>query len=479
MTFSGYDRTDGLALGKMVADKEVAASELLEEAISRAERLNPALNVIILKDYERARATAAGTVPQGVFTGVPFLLKDIQLQAQGMPTRQGSRFFPPFPANHDSYLMTRFRNAGLVPFGKTNVPEFGLIPTTEGKLYGIARNPWNLGHTPGGSSGGSAAAVAAGIVPMAHANDGGGSIRIPASCCGLVGLKPTRGRVSSGPDMPDVVDGLAIDLAVSRSVRDTAAMLDVAAGNEPGDPYSAPPQPDSYLAAAAQEPKTLRIAFTTQRPDGTPVHADCIAAVEEAAKLCRELGHEVEEASPTIDLPLVLPAFTALWCSHLTAIVEFIARMTGQTPSTDNLEPLTLAYHEIGKRVGAGQYIQSKIVLNQVSRTMARFHQRYDLWLTPTLAAPPWEIGHLDINRTDAERVMEELSDYVPFTPLQNITGQPAIALPLHWNAAGLPVGVQFAGAFGDEVTLLQLATQLERAKPWMGRHPFMNGRPT
>lgn len=471
MGFSEYGRIDGLGLAKLVADKEMTAAELLEEAISRAERLNPALNAIILKDYDRARATAAGSLPQGIFSGVPFLLKDIQLQCQGTPTRQGSHFFPPFPSDHDSFLMTRFRNAGLVPFGKTNVPEFGLVPTTEGKLYGAAHNPWNLGYSPGGSSGGSAAAVAAGIVPMAHANDGGGSIRIPASCCGLVGLKPTRGRVSSGPDMPDVVDGFAIELVMSRSVRDTAATLDVAAGNEPGDPYSAPPQVASYLAASAQEPKSLRIAFTTKRLDGTPVHADCIAAVEEAAKLCRELGHEVEEASPTVDLPLVLPAFAAVWCANLTAIIEFLQRMTGQTPSTDNLEPLTLAYHEIGKRVGGGQYVQSKIVLNQVSREMARFHARHDLWLTPTLAAPPWEIGHLDINRSDGQRVMEELSEYVPFTPFQNITGQPAINLPLHWNAAGLPIGVQFVGAFGDELTLLQLASQMERAKPWFGRY--------
>ena len=474
MAFREYGRTDGIGLAKLVADKEITAAELLEEAISRAEKLNPALNAIILKDYDRARDTARNTLPSGAFSGVPFLLKDIALQFQGTPTRQGSRFYPAFPADHDTFLMRRFREAGLVAFGKTNVPEFGLVPTTEGVLYGPAHNPWNLAYSTGGSSGGSAAAVAAGIVPLAHANDGGGSIRIPASCCGLVGLKPTRGRISSGPDLPDAVDGLSIELVVTRSVRDTAAALDTAAGNEPGDPYSAPPQPASYLAAAARQPKPLRIAFTTKRPDGTAVHPDCIAAVEQAAKLCRDLGHNVEEAAPEIDVPLMVPAFSAIWCGNLAAIIDFLQMITGQTPSLENLEGLTLSYYEMGKRVSGSQYVQSKIVLNQVSRTMARFHAKYDLWLTPTLGAPPWKLGHLDINRRDGLKVMEELSEYVPFTPIQNITGQPAINLPLHWNADGLPIGVQFVGAFGDELTLLQLAAQLEKAQPWFHKYPTL-----
>ncbi len=471
MAITEYARLDGLALAKLVAGKDVSPSELLETAIAETERLNPALNAVILKDYERARILAGGDLPQGPFHGVPFLLKDISLQYSGTPTRQGSRAWPPFPADHDSYLMARFRKAGLVAFGKTNVPEFGLVPVTEGKLYGPANNPWNLAHSPGGSSGGSAAAVAAGIVPMAHANDGGGSIRIPASCCGLVGLKPSRGRVSAGPDMPDGVDGFAIELAVTRSVRDTAALLDASAGNEPGDPYSAPPQPSSYLAESAQEPKTLRIAFSTTRPDGAKVDPDCIAAVEYAAKLCRELGHIVEEAAPEIDAPLFLPAFSALWTANLASIIDFLERFFGLVPGPDNLEGLTLAYYEMGKRVTGPQYVAAKMILNRLTRTCAQFHARYDLWLTPTLGAPPWKTGHLDMDRRDGERVMEELGQYVPFTPIQNITGQPAINLPLYWNAEGLPIGVQFAGAFGDELTLLQLATQLERAQPWVERY--------
>jgi len=471
MAFEEYDRTDGLGLAAHVAKGDVTPAELLEEAIARAERLNPALNAIVLEDYERARAVAAGDPPKGAFRGVPFLLKDIALQCRGLPTRQGSRFYPPFPSDHDSYLMARFRAAGLMPFGKTNVPEFGLLPTTEGRLYGPARNPWNLAHSTGGSSGGSAAAVAAGIVPLAHANDGGGSIRIPASCCGLVGLKPTRGRVSAGPDLGDAVDGLAIELAVSRSVRDTAAALDVAAGTEPGDPYGVPPPPACWLEASKAEPKRLTIGFATRRLDGAPVHPDCLAAVEHAAKLCAGLGHAVEEASPDLDVGFVMPAFMAVWTANLAAVIDFLRMITGQTPGPDNLEGLTLGYYEAGTRVTASQYVQAKMRLNQVSRIAARFHATHDLWLTPTLGAPPWKLGAIDIDDRDAHAVTARLAEYVPYTAIQNITGQPAIALPLHWNAEGLPVGVQFVAPFGDELTLLRLAGQLERAQPWFPRY--------
>jgi amidase len=471
MPISEYTRTDGLGLAALVAARDVSAAELLEEAIARAEQVNPALNAIVFKDYERARLAAKNALPQGPFAGVPFLLKDIGLQCAGTPTRQGSRLFPPFPSDHDSNLMARFRAAGLIAFGKTNVPEFGLVPTTEGRLYGPACNPWNVAHSPGGSSGGSAAAVAAGVVPLAHANDGGGSIRIPASCCGLIGLKPTRGRVSAGPDIADGVDGLAIELVVSRSVRDTAAALDVAAGMAPGDPYTAPPAQSSYVEASKTSPRRLRIAFTANKLDGHRSHPDCVAAVAHAARLCETLGHNVEEASPDIDLLALMPAFSAIWCTNLASVIDFISRITGQTPSLDNLEGLTLAFYEVGKRVSGSQYVQAKMRLNQLSRGMAKFHQNYDLWLTPTLASPPWKNGMLDIDGTDAEATMALLSDYVPYTPLQNITGQPAINLPLTWNADGLPIGVQFVAPFGDELTLLQLAAQLEQAEPWFGRY--------
>lgn len=469
MAFDEYRSCDGLGLAALVASGAVSAAELLETAIARAEQLNPTLNAIVYRDFERARQRAKEPAT-GPFAGVPFLLKDIGALCTGTPTRQGSRLYPDVPADHDSFLMMRFRRAGFNAFAKTNVPEFGLVPTTESKLYGPAHNPWDLTRSPGGSSGGSAAAVAAGIVPIAHANDGGGSIRIPASCCGLVGLKPTRGRISHGPDLPDAIDGLAIDLAVTRSVRDTAALLDAVAGNEPGDPYSTPPAPASYLRTAAEKPRRLRIAYSTTRFDGSSVAPECIAAVDHAAKLCAERGHELVEAAPQIPVTLFEPAFTDLWCSHLASGIDFLARTTGQTPGPENLEGLTLAYYERGCSVSATRYIQSKIILSRISRGVAAFHQRYDLWLTATLGEVPWKLGRFDPDRSDLAAVMAEFSRYVPYTPLQNVTGQPAINLPLYWHD-GLPIGVQFAGAFGDEATLLQLATELERAAPWADRY--------
>jgi amidase len=471
MSFGEYGAYDGLGLAGLVTQGQVTPSELMEEAIARAEALNPKLNAVIYKAYESGRETAAGTLPQGPFRGVPFLLKDISALAKGMPTRQGSRFFPAFPADHDSFLTARFRKAGLVIFGKTNAPEFGLLPTTEGKLYGPARNPWTLDRSTGGSSGGAAAAVAAGIVPLAHANDGGGSIRIPASCCGLVGLKPSRGRVSAGPDMGETVDGLAVDLAVSRTVRDTAAALDAVAGSEPGDPYGAPPAPASYVEACKTAPGRLRIGYSLKQPGGGALHPDCIAAVERAAKLCADLGHEVEEAAPDFDIAFVLPAFAAIWCGNLAAIVDFVAKLTGQTPSPQTLEGLTYGFYEAGMRVNAAQYLQSKLRLNQIARIAGRFHQTHDLWLTPTLGTPPVKLGTIDIDETDADKAFAALLDYVPFTPFQNVTGQPAINLPLHWNDEGLPIGVQFVAAYGGELTLLQLATQLEQAQPWFDKY--------
>src|SRR5580692_6490455 len=291
MAFAEYGNYDGMGLAELVAARKISAAELMDEAIGRAEALNGKLNAVIFKDYDRARAAAANSSSTGKFSGVPFLLKDIFGMAEGMPTRQAARFIPPIPWFQDSTLVARFKAAGLIPFGKTNVPEFGLVPTTESKLYGTAHNPWNLERSTGGSSGGSAAAVAAGIVPLAHANDGGGSIRIPASCCGLVGLKPTRARMTFAPDTGDIVDGLAIDHVVSRSVRDSAAALDATAGGIEGDPYWAPPAPASYLEAIKRKPKRLMIAVSTKKLDGTPLHPDCVAAVKAAAKLCSELGH--------------------------------------------------------------------------------------------------------------------------------------------------------------------------------------------
>ena len=471
MSLDAYGSHDGLGLAALVAKRKVKPIELIDAAIARAEAVNPKLNAIIFKDYERARDAAKGKLPKGAFTGVPFLLKDIGATAQGLPSRQASRFLPAFPRPEDSYLVQKFKASGLNLFGVTNVPEFGLVASTESKLYGTANNPWNLAHSPGGSSGGAAAAVAAGIVPLAHANDGGGSIRIPAGACGLVGLKPSRGRISQGPFFADALDGIATDLVVTRSVRDTAAALDAVQGNMPGDPYAAPPSPDSYLEAIKRKPKQLRIAFSAKKVDGTSVHADCAAAVKHAAKACEKLGHIVEEVSPALDLAGLMGAFTVFWGGGLAAGIDTIARLTGQTPSRDMFEGMTWAMYQNGKLATASDYLQAKEIINVASREMGRFHQTYDVWITPTLGRPPERNGVFDFDDTDLLKSFAPQIDYVPFTALQNVTGQPAINVPLYWNKDNLPIGTQFVGAFGDELTLLKLAAQLEKSNPWMDRY--------
>jgi amidase len=472
MAITDYADYDGLGLAELVAKKKVKASELIDEAIARAEALNPKLNAVVYKDYERARAAANGKLPKGAFAGVPFLLKDIFALAEGLPTRQGSAFMPPVPWPHDSYLVAKFKQAGLISFGKTNVPEFGLVPTTESKLYGAAHNPWDLTRSPGGSSGGSAAAVAAGIVPLAHANDGGGSIRIPASCCGLVGLKPTRARTSFGPDFGDTIDGLGVDLVVSRSVRDTAAALDAVAGPMPGDPYCATPDPDSYLAQMKRKPKKLNIAFSLKKLDGRDLHPDCATAVKRTAKLCADLGHEVVEATPDFDQSVLIPCFMTLWSANLAAGIDLVGGLTGQTPKAELFEGLTWGLYEMGKSFSASQYLIAKEQLNTAARSAARFHATHDHWLSATLGTPPVKLGFFDMEERDPHKAFAPLIDYVPFTAMQNVTGQPAINLPLQWNKEGLPIGVQFVGRFGDELGLLKLACQLEAAAPWRDRRP-------
>jgi amidase len=471
MPITDYAKYDGLGLADLVRKKKVKPIELIDEAIARSEQLNPKLNFIVFRDFERARDAAKGKLGKGPFVGVPFYLKDIFGIAKGMPTRQAAAFIPDAPSDHDCELVARYRASGLIPLGKTNVPEFGLVPTTESKLYGAAHNPWNLAHSPGGSSGGSAAAVAAGIVPLAHANDGGGSIRIPASCCGLVGLKPTRARMTFAPDAGDFIDGLAIDHVVSRSVRDTAAALDATAGCVEGDPYWAPPAPPSYLEAMKRKPKRLRIAFSTKKLDGSSLHPDCVAAVKAAAKLCEELGHDVDEAAPDLDQASLIPAFMIFWGANLAAGIDLIARLTGQLPKDDKFEGLTWGLYLAGKGVTASDYLQAKIMMQGAARAAAKFHETYDVWLSSTLGLPPVKLGTFDMEERDPAKSFGPLIDYVPFTAMQNVTGQPAINLPLHWNKAGLPIGVHFTGRYGDELTLLKLAAELEKAHPWADRY--------
>jgi amidase len=400
MGFAEYSNYDGLGLAELVRKKKVKPAELVEAAIERIERHNPQLNAVVFRAYDEARAKA-GAKFSGAFAGVPMLLKDILGLKKGWPTRSGSRFVPAAPSSFDATLVLRFEAAGLIPLGKTNVPEFGLVPFTEPKLYGPARNPWNFDYSTGGSSGGSAAAVAAGIVPLAHANDGGGSIRIPASCCGLVGLKPTRGRNPLGPMLGDIFGGLVAEHVVSRSVRDTAAALDATAGPEIGDPYAAPPPPGSYLAATKKKPKKLRIAFATKRFGGEAFNAECKAATEAAAKLCEKLGHRVEEGMPQVSPSDVGASFTAVWASGLTMLVDFIAKTAGRTPAREEFEGLTWSLYQFGKTITGAQYQLCWLSLQGLSRQVAAWQQPYDAWITPVLAAPPMKIGTINFEETD------------------------------------------------------------------------------
>lgn len=464
-----YLELDATGLADLVTAGQVSAAELTETAIARIEALNPRLNAVIHTFYDRARS-AARKPQAGPFAGVPFLLKDILGDLAGEPSRQGSRIIPAVPVAENAELTNRFLAAGLNPLGKTNVPEFGLVATTEPVLYGPARNPWNQAHSTGGSSGGSAAAVAAGMVPIAHANDGGGSIRIPASACGLVGLKPTRARNPLGPLVGDVMGGLVQEHVVCRSVRDAARMLDCTHGPDLGDPYAAPPAPASFAAALEGRGKRLTIGFARTRLNGQPLDPECAAAAETAARLCESLGHAVVEASPPVDQDAMFGPFMALWTSGLAMQIDYICALTGQTPSLDNLEGLSFGLYQAGKAVTGAQTLGAIAALHTVGRAVAAWHQKYDVWITPVLGQPPIPLGLIDFSITDPVAGFAPMLDYVPFTALQNGTGQPAISLPLHWSAAGLPVGVQFVGRVGEEALLLALAGELEQAAPWEPR---------
>ena len=462
---------DATAQAELVRTKQITPPELVEAAIARIERLNPQLNAVVTPMYDEARRRVESEL-RGPFAGVPFLLKDLLAEHAGSALSEGSRFLAGhYTAAQDSELVVRLKQAGLVVLGKTNTPEFGILPTTEPRLFGPARNPWDPTRTPGGSSGGAAAAVAAGMVPMAHANDGGGSIRIPASCCGLFGLKPTRARNTMGPHYGDLFCGLVAEHAVTRSVRDSAALLDATAGPAPGDPYWAPPTVRPFDREVGANPGRLRIAVTTVAGNGAPVHPDCVAAVRDAAWLAASLGHDITEAEPSIDHDLVAQAFITLWSAGCAWTIDDWARRTGRTPSAEDFEPLTAVLAEMGRRRTAADLLLALQDLQRISRTMARFLTEHDVWLTPTLAEPPLPLGSFD-DPDDPVHGLRRSAEFVPFTPIANVTGQPAMSVPLFWNADGLPIGTQWIGRFGDEATLFRLAAQLEAARPWVQRRP-------
>ena len=469
-----YATRDAVDLAALVAIGETTAGALLELACSRADALDPRLNALVHRFDEQARTqanridTEAGV---GVLRGVPMVLKDLLGDCAGVPTTSGSRFLEHYLPERDSELVARYKRAGLVPFAKTNTPELGLVATTEPALWGPCRNPWDLSRIAGGSSGGSAAAVAAGIVPVGHANDGGGSIRIPAACCGLVGLKPTRARNTLAPGVGDIMNGLVQEHVVTRTVRDSAAVLDATAGPAIGDPYHAPTAPESFLQATQTEPGILRIAFSTRTMFAGDVDPECIRAVERTVAALDDLGHLVEEAHLPLDAQLK-EAFLAVWAAGAAATVDGFGILTGTTPTPDLLEPLTWAMVEAGRNVSAANYLNAVAYMQLAARNIAAFHQTYDLFLSPTTGSPALPLGTIDTFNPNLEEAMAPVVAFAPFTAIQNMTGQPAISLPLHETASGLPVGVQFAARFGDEFLLLAIAAQLEAAMPWADRRP-------
>lgn len=489
---------DALALAQLVRDGEVTPAELLDAAISATQRLNPTLNAIVRPLYDEARHTLDAGVGNGPFAGVPYLIKDLLADYAGVPTTSGSRFTSEYVPANDAELVARSKAAGLVIFGKTNTPEFGLTPFTEPALFGPARNPWDTERTPGGSSGGSGAAIAAGLVPMAGGGDGGGSIRIPASCCGLVGLKPSRGRNPTGPDRGDIWFGAVVEHPLTRSVRDTAAALDALSGPDVGAPRHAPKPEQSFLASLDTPVRPLRIAVTTQPMLADHMDRECVRGAEATAQLLESLGHTVEIAHPPIDRDAFVQAFLVLLVAETAADIGEYTDKLGHAPRRGELEPATEALVRLGRVHSAEELTRALRELQAQTRRIAAWMADYDVMLAPTLAEPPFIIGSYQPSRRDTlamaalnrlplaglakrsglvEQMAQDIFRFIPNTPVANVTGEPAISLPLHWSPDGLPVGMMFTAPLGDEITLLQLARQLEQAQPWAQRRPPIHAR--
>jgi len=472
MGFADYDRYDGLGLAGLVRGGEVKAEEMLEAAIERVEALNPALNAVVTRLYDQARAALAAGLPAGPFTGVPYALKDLGALYTGAVTSYGSRLFAGAVADHDSEYTIRLKRAGLVILAKTNTPEMGLAPSTEPRLFGPTRNPWNRAHSAGGSSGGSAAAVAGGMLPMAHATDGGGSIRIPASCCGLFGLKPTRARNPMGPDAGEGWGGASVGHAVTRSVRDSAALLDVTAGPDVGDPYWAPPPAGPFLDEVGRPPGRLRIALATASWNGAPVDPECAAAATDAARLCESLGHHVEEGRPDYSHEALGQATRIIIGANVRAALDAGAKARRRAVEAGDVERVTWEFAALGASHTAADYARSIGVVHRTGRAVARFFTRHDIILSPTMCRPPFPLGVLDMSSADADAYLAAVLASIGFTSLFNSSGNPAMSVPLAWSRSGLPIGIQFAAPFGGEALLFRLAGQLEAARPWAARRP-------
>lgn len=472
--FADYEQYDALGLADLVRRRKVTPGDLLEAAIERVEARNPAVNAVTMRLYDYGRKAIAEGLPDGPFRGVPFLLKDLTASLAGVRTTRSSKFFAGAPpAAADSEHVKRLKHAGLVIFGRTNTCELGLSLTCEPQLYGPTRNPWDPARISGGSSGGAAAAVGARILPMAHATDGFGSIRAPAACCKLVGLKPTRARNTMAPYLGEGLGGLSAEHAVTLSVRDCAALLDATAGPGPGDPYVAPPPERPFLQEVGTDPGRLRIAYTGRPPNGVTVEAESLKALREAAKLCADLGHHVEEADPEIEGAGVVPTFLTLIAAN--TVVNLRSHPTaGRPPRPDEVERVTWATWQKGEKLSAADYVRATQAAHRLGREMASLHARHDVLLTPALAALPVKLGWLDMMMEDVDKYWRRVFAFSPFTVLFNITGQPAMVLPFCQTDGGLPVAVQLVASYGGEATLFRLAAQLEAAHPWFDRKPAM-----
>jgi amidase len=457
---------DATAQAVLVRTKEVKPDELVDAALRRIDAINPKLNAVVTPIDPRP-------AEDGPFTGVPFLVKDLAIEIAGTRFTEGSRFLADNVSAHDQELAIRYRTAGLVIIGKTNTCEFGLMPAAEPVLFGPTHNPWKPGYSTNGSSGGSAAAVAAGLVPMAHGNDMGGSIRYPAAWCGLFGLKPTRARVPLGPEYGEFPAGLAMEHALTRSVRDSAALLDAVAGPAPGDPYWAPPQERRYADEVSADPGRLRIAVTTKPRGGQTVHPDYAKAAEEAIELLAELGHDVEEARPDVFDDTYDRIFSEAYMAGASWIVQYWVRKKGREPGPGEIEPRTRAFWEHGSNIAALDYLLAVEDAQRVQRRVASFFDRYDAWMTPTLGGPPVELGLMAGTEDDPMRGDDVMGTFLMFDgELANVTGCPAMSVPLFTDSEGLPIGISFMARFGDEATLFRLAGQLEHARPWTRRRP-------
>jgi Asp-tRNA(Asn)/Glu-tRNA(Gln) amidotransferase A subunit family amidase len=462
------DTHDGLGLAALIRQGAVAVGDVLEAVVARIEARDPAVGAVVHRFYDAARAELAAAVPAGPFAGLPFLLKDLYTFRRGRPCGNGSRWMADYVSPFDDAMVARWQAAGLVVVGKTATSEFGLNVTTETRQHGPTRNPWNPDFSAGGSSGGAAASVAAGMLPLAHASDGGGSIRIPASCCGLFGLKPSRGRNLTS----DAWAGLGVFHAVTRTVRDSAALLDAVCGPPVYHPYSLPTPETPFLAAVGSNPGRLRIAWTAKTPDDVPLHGECWAAVERAAAVAEGLGHDVVEAAPEIDYAQLRQAMIVIVAANLADALGAGNPLLPKGATRDDVETLTWRFAERGAGITAPEYLRAQRSIRQIGDRLHAFLQGYDVLMTPTMAQPPMRLGLLDTMADDFDGFNRAVQPYVTFTQMFNMSGQPAASLPLHWTPEGLPVGVQIAGQVGGEATLFALAAQFEAACPWFDRRP-------